>query len=383
MLAQKNEDILFKADFAYSEGNFTEASNLYSELIREKELNVYVKKKAISDYNRENYKQALEGFEFLAKRELTYASINMAKCYARLNDFDNALKYLEIHLRRKAKQTKASLKLEPAFTELKKTKVWEKLWLNDWYSDEENQIGDAIYNYNHQNYIDALDILDGLILKNEKNDEAYYLRAKTLAAIENYKNAFKDIKQAFGLNRKNEDYILLYAEIAEKLKKYEEALEKYNLLLKQNKYDLKNYEKRAKIYSALDQPEEAIKDIDLCLKYNSESENLKFLKSKYQIEAGETWDALISLNKLIKKTAKPQYLIERGKLFLITNNQESAFNDFSQALDYNPNLGEAYFYIGKIHLSRNSDKNACFYLKKACEHNIYEAFELYERNCSD
>ncbi len=382
-LTQNIDDKCFKAELALAEENYTEASLIFSELIQKNKSNKLIKKTAIANYNSGQYKQAITNFNFLFKREKTYASIFISKCYARLADFENAIKYLKIHLQANEKSTQAAIKLDPAFAEIKKTKKWDKLWLKDWYSEYENQIGDAIYNMNHERYIEALDILDGSILSNEKAHKAHYLRAKVYIAIDDYKRAFKDIKSALEIKSKEESYILLQAEISNKLKKHKLALENYNILLKNEKYNFNYYIKRAETYSNLENYKLAIEDIDICLKYDSNNSNLNYLKAKYQTNNGETWDALISLNQLIKTKPTAEYHLARGQLYLITNNNKSAFKDFSQALDYNPKIGEAYYQLSLLSLNDKNKQNACYYLKTAIKLGIYEANEVYDKNCRE
>ena len=298
-----------------------------------------------------------------------------------MKDYKNAFNYLQIHLQRNEKSTQAVIKLDKAFAEMKNTQEWEKLWLKDWYSEYENQIGDAIYNMNHENHIEALDILDGSILDNEKAHKAYYLRAKVYIAIDDYKAAAKDIKSALEIKSKEKNYIFLQAEISNKLKRYKLALENYNKLLKNNKYNFTYYIKRAETYSNLEHFQLATEDINICLKYDKENSNLKYLKAKYQTNSGETWDALITLNQLIKTEPKAEYHLARGQLYLITNNDKSAFKDFSQALDYNPKIGEAYYQLALLSLKEKNKENACYYLKTAMKLGIYKANEVYEQNC--
>ncbi len=382
-MSQSIEDKIFAAETMLKNKDFAGAANLYSEINDNQKNNEIIKKQALTLYNLGKYSEAIKKLELLLNRDESFASINLSRCYAKLNENEKALAYLKQHLQSRNKESEASIKLETAFNQIKNDEEWKKLWLKDWYTEQEIEIEEAKYYIKNNKNIEALENLDNCISKNPNSHEAFYLRASIFYELQDYKNASKDIKTASNLEKNNKSYLFLQAEIANKQKKYTLALENYNLLLKIDKYNQNYYIKRAETYSKLENYSSAIEDIDFCLKYDTENNELKNIKAKYQINLGETWEALITLNQLIAKDSKPDYFLTRGLLYAKTNNTQLAFKDFSQAIDYDPTLGEAYFQLGLLSLIEKNKESACYYLKTAIKLGIYEANEVFEKNCQD
>jgi len=383
-ISQTIDDKIFTAEIELKNNNFAKAAMLFSEINDKQKSNEVLQKQALAFYYSGNYIKAIGDFETLLNRNSSLSSIYLSKCYALLNEKEKSLEFLKLHLQNSNKESEATIKMDTAFNNLKNDKEWEKLWLKDWYSTKEIELAEANYYFKNNRNIEALENLDAFLSINTDSHEAYYLRASVFFKLEDYKNASKDVKNAVELKKNEEKYLFLQAEIAKELKKYKIALDNYIILLKIDKYNFDYYIKRAETYSLMENYTAAIEDINHCLKYNSENSLLKNAKARYQINSGETWDALITINQLIaKEPTNPDYLVTRGLLYTKTSNTNSAFKDFTQALDYNPNIGEAYFQLAQLSLKEKNIENACFYLKTAIKLGVSKANEAFEKNCQE
>jgi len=75
--------------------------------------------------------------------------------------------------------------------------------------------------------------------------------------------------------------------------------------------------------------------------------------------------------------------MERGNLALTLNQVQKADEDFSLALDLNPNLTDAYLKKGNTLHILNDPSGACFYWSKALELGSAEAAMLKKENCKE
>ncbi len=380
---QSLDDKYFTANLFFEKGNFAEAKTLFLEIYEKQKNNDVLKKIALSEYFLNHFENAIQEFEKLEKFDKSFSTIYLSKCYAKLNRPEKAFIYLKHHLQSKNKWSEAQIKLDSDFETLKNSQSWKEIWLNDWYTREEIKLAEAEFYIKIDKKEQALETLDEILNDNINADKALFLRGKLLFEFEDYKNAYLDAKKASEIDKFNEQYLILLIKTSNKLKKYKFSLENCENLLKINRFNLNYYRLRAETHAYLGNFQSALTDIDLCLKYDSDNEDLFFQQIKYQISLGETWNALKAINQLIAKNPKPDYLLERGKLFLQTNNWNAAKTDFSQVIDYMPNMAEAYYQLALISLKENDKKNACFFLKKAQKLGFSEAAEVLEKNCTE
>jgi tetratricopeptide (TPR) repeat protein len=380
---QSLDDKYFTANLFFEKENFAEAKTLFLEIYEKQKNNDVLKKIALSEYFLNHFENAIQQFEKLEKFDKSFSTIYLSKCYAKLNRPEKAFIYLKHHLQSKNKWSEAQIKLDSDFETLKNSQSWKEIWLNDWYSANEMKLAEAEFYMKNEKRVEAIETLDDVLQQDNELGKAFFLRATLFFDFEDYKNAFLDAKKAVEIEKYNQYYLILYVKICNKLKKNKLALENCENLLKIDRFNLNFYCLRAETNSFLENYQQSIDDINLCLKYDGENENLIFQKVQYQIKLGETWEALKAVNQLIAKNPKPDYLLERGKLFLQTNNWNAAKTDFSQVIDYMPNTAEAYYQLALISLKENDKKNACFFLKKAQKLGFSEAAELLEKNCTE
>jgi len=84
------------------------------------------------------------------------------------------------------------------------------------------------------------------------------------------------------------------------------------------------------------------------------------------LEIDQFLSSLLSFNRAISlEKGNQDYFVERGKLFKEMKNYESAFRDFSMAIDLNPRIAEIWEMRGETNVALEKFDAACFDFKFA------------------
>ncbi len=335
-----------------------------------------------SFYKKGKYSQAINDFHQIKHSEPTLSSILIAQSYARIQQNDSALYYLKKHLDSPNKRTMSSIKLDPAFTKLKSTSQWQQLWLKDWYNEKEKVLADAEYLITQEQFYDALEMLDTILIKNQHWHQAFSLRAIAYEMIGQPKDAISDYTLALEIQPSNIQYLIKRAELYTKIEKYKKALEDYNLAINKDRNNPLLFRKRAQIYTLLENYEDGLKDMEFYMEIDKHNPEAQYEYGMIYFKNEQYLEALRVFNPLIKKYPfQSKYFVARGNTYHKTNTLKYAYNDYSMALDFSPYEGKTYFNRGIVRLKMGDKKGACSDWNKALHYNCFEAIEYLRKYC--
>ena len=145
--------------------------------------------------------------------------IMQARANAGLANSKLSIEQLDRYLQSTKKLPEPIVKSYLEFQELKKTKAWESLWVNERYSKKEQLLNNAIYAIKSKRTLEAKDRLDELIRRYSRSHEALYLRGKILLDEKDFSNALKDFENAVKLKDEQLEYKCALANCYAKLRK--------------------------------------------------------------------------------------------------------------------------------------------------------------------
>lgn len=379
--SQTDGQLIMKSKFLLSNNRLEEAhqlidsiqsENYYSDFI---EAEIYFRKKEFS--------KAIASY-LLSNQKLNYYSdFQLSKSYAQIEQFDSAAYYLKRYLLSKHKLASNIVKTDTDFERFKKSKNWNGLNIDSYYSQNEKSIERAIYYKNRKELDLALDILDELILNNKDFLDAYYYRAKFIVLLnEDYKYAIKDVKRIINIEPTNYKYNKLLADLFFHETKYKKALGYYLKAEQLFPYSLSDLLKISKSYYRMGEYGKAIlyasKYVDIAPK---DIEALKILGQIYYDE-GEMQASIDVLNKAVFiDSRRIDILVARGKAFLEHDEYQRAGRDFNIALDLDSDNGELWYLKGLAFLYQDKRDEACRYFTKASYLNYYKADEYLLKEC--
>lgn len=197
----------------------------------------------------------------------------------------------------------------------------------------------------------ALDIVNGSVLENPQNAEAYVLRANIKGCLEDFEGALEDNDKAVSLEPENEKLRANRAFILNRRNKPEQSPETFTeavnamelkLRVSQNpdekaqiKRDLAySYIARSRVYARQNNIAQAFSDLDRAVEilpesYTYETRAKAYKWQKMYEKSIEDFTAALKLQP--KDTA---FYFERGEVYFLMEKYDLALKDFEKAADY-------------------------------------------------
>ncbi len=336
--------------------------------------NIYYKKKL--------FNEALTDYNLANKNISDISDIEIAKCYARLNDEPNAIKYLKKHLASTYKLPQVEIRLEKAFAKFENTDDWKDLWKTDWYDKYDSQTSEARFMFDNKDWLGVINYLSDVLKENSRHHELFYFRAKSYFELGNYNSAISDYNLAINANKRNSEYYSGRAEVYTKLGKKKDAVADYALAITSEPANFQCYISKAELELALNKYEAAKNDIETYLNLFENDTSAIFLAGQIEFASGNYFGALGYFNKLIKiNPLKTEYLLARAASYKITNLIPNALKDYNEILFIEPTNAIALCERGKIYLIQDDKKEACADWKKSMNLGNYKSNDLYLDNC--
>ena len=347
-----------------------------------RKTDIYIKR-ATCYYQQAAYRQAINDLKRLEKTQKYPGTYLMAKAYAGMGMNDSAIYYLQIHLQSPDKNPESSIKLDPAFAELEKTRDWINLWNKDWYNEFELLMAELNYLVKSEEYQDALDLADLSMDKYGYHHELHGLRARIFIQLGSNAAAISALSEAITKsNQTVSEYYILRSRAYRASGKPQKALEDLNraIMLERDNFDL--VMERCILRNELGYYADALKDVSYYLQYFPDDPAGLFQKGNIYSGQGNFLKALEWYNKTLKVNAeRPEYFLARGQAYLNTKTYTFALRDFSMALDLDPRNKEAYLYKGLARRYMNDPDGACHDWNKAREYGSLKASEYLEKYC--
>ncbi len=354
-------------------------NNLISENNRDSKLYIAL---ANCYYKQKKYVKSAELYKLAMKQKNKIASYHIAECYSQLYDADKAVEYLKIYLKSNDKKFKSEIKLNPNFLNIENSKAWINLWKTKHYSGYEKKLSDAKFSISKQDYAEAFDILDLLIIQNRKRHKAHELRGDLLLLTKEYKNAGESYAIASEIKKHNFNYKKKAANAFFLSKKYKKAYKFCISAISENPYDAETYLLKSKIEIKQKNFNNAESSINKFLKYYPDNGEALNLAGKISFKKNEYIDALEKYSSCLKNdTSKPEYFINRADVYTAVSMFDNAEKDLSMALDLNPKQPEVYYKRAIAKLKAHKTREACSDFKKAYNQGYYDASIYLMKYC--
>ena len=332
----------------------------------------------------QNYPAARDAFYECEKRRKGKGSFYLAKCEAKLNHEQQALKYLRIHLSSRYKRSESDILLDEDLSGLQGLAGWQQLWNEKrWYSDPDQEYQQAVYLKKQGDFLEAINLLNKLEKQGYKRSTIQTEKALIYQELGNMKAASSSLKSAVKSDIRNLDAWQHLARLQTAAGDAEDALPGLDRVIRQDPARFDAYIMRAEARSQTGDLSGALEDMDLYLTYFPVDDSAIYLKGRIQYNHGKYLDAIKSFNRsLALDSGKPEYYFGRGRTYAATGTTRYAERDMSMALDLDPLNGEIWFEKGKLAEQRGDRLDACYCYQKAFQYGIFEAGELVSTKCN-
>jgi tetratricopeptide (TPR) repeat protein len=334
-------------------------------------------------YFKGQYGMALQEFNKVEQVDKGRASIWIAKSYAHLNDIDNCLKSLQIHMSSNYKLPESKILLDKDLNIFENDPKWIKFWkTGNWYSALDKSLAEADYLIKTKKYPEAINVLSEALSKGFRKTSLYRLRAQVYMELNNYKLAISDLNNAIEGDSRNANLFAYRARINYLSGNYKQSLDDYISAIKLSPADLSLYTSRALSYNKNGMYAEALKDMNFYLNFFPKNDSAWYNFGEIYFEHENYMDALNCFNKsLALNTANPRYFAARGNTYLNTRTYKYAWKDFAMSLDLDPNNPEVYLNKGIASLKLGDNPDACYCFEMAKKLGSAKTDSFIEKYC--
>ena len=330
-----------------------------------------------------NISEAIKQFQIVEKKQIARSSLMLSKAYARIEDTEKSIEYLDIHLKSRYKLPESTILLDADLQNIENEKLWIEFWKNNnSYSAFDKTLAEANYMIKSKEPIEAINILSEGIKKGYRKSPLLAKRAEIYFMLDNMELAEEDVNKAISGDKRNSNLYELRARISMEQDKFKSALEDFNLSLKYSPEKFNIYPLRARAAQKSGFMDIAIKDMNFYLSYFPKDDNAWYNFGEIYKMEGLYFDALKCFNTCLGiNSTKTEYFAARGETYFHTRTYKYAGNDLSMALDLDPYNAKAYFFKGHTSLKLGDKDHACFCYEKAFEYGMKEAYNEMMKNC--
>jgi|GEM_PF-1299584 len=310
------------------------------------------------------------------------AAYEWARYYALTGNDSLAVASLRTYLGSRDKLPRKEIMTDEAFRRLERTRLWVSLWQNDWYGEADEVLTEAEYLYSRGIYSEALQVADDAIRQGMDDARLYLVRARCHERLSNNRAASEDYTTALAKSGGKPFFFrergLFYFHTGN----LPSALNDLNRAVSADPNDLSLPVDRAGVLASMGRYEQAKRDYDEVLSFRDRDTELIRKAGRTMLEAGKALKALEYFNRNLElDRSRPEFFIDRAEAYMATRTWKNAYEDFSQALDLDPNISRVYLNRGKVRLSMNDREGACYDWNKAARLGEREAVLLLQEHC--
>ncbi len=343
---------------------------------------LYYQERAEIYFERGNYERALQDLEKVESLKKGYGKYLEAKCYLMLGETDQAMGSLEEHLMSEYRYSQYRIQTDPVMEAMDQKRAWINIWKQEWYTPEEYFENEIEYLIKRKHYTDALEKIKQETGTGFSRDLLYYLRSRTLLAMDNPEAAKKAASGALSLSSVPLRYHVTRARAALEAGDAQLAKSDLSRVLRNEPWRFDLYLLRSRAYHQNRQMEAALRDVDTYLRYFPEDEEALHLAGKIYADNKKYLDALPYLNKLLEHNKeKHEYYAERGNAWLNARSYEYAIADYGMALDLDAFNPEYNLKIGLARYRSGDLEGACADWKRAMRYGSREAVSYIQQHC--
>jgi len=312
-------------------GDFSRAAESLSMAINRNNSDeqLYIRRGSAYLYNKDTEK-AIADFSEANLINPGSADIWLARSYATEGNTNEAVTFLESHLKSPFRIQEDSLKKDPAFNSIQGSPEWYALWEKEWYTDAEKAVADAEFYVRRNQYDRAVSLLDDAILNNRENAALIAARAKVFLKQGNYAAAAGDYSSAINADKTGTEYYSQRGFAYLESGRYKDAVNDFNKALREDPADFSIYLQRAEAYAGQMNWQQAVRDVQVYLKYFGDDQKALHECGEYYYASGDFMNALKYFNINLKEDPNNAlYYKARGKTYLNTATQKYALSDLS------------------------------------------------------
>jgi tetratricopeptide (TPR) repeat protein len=215
--------------------------------------------------------------------------------------------------------------------------------------------------YEGKKYSDAVSILDKLILKNDKDTQSYFLRARCSFELKRVQNAYNDFTKYIEFDPSNALAYLYRGKILEGTDQYFDAINDYNAAIKYGKDTVltSGYFHRGSCYLSVNNKKQAYNDLLVSYQRNPTD---KYIRLNYgtvlcQLDSVEHG---IGIFKQLLMEDKNDYIACQNIGYFSMNKEEydTALVYFNRTLEINPKMGLTYNNRGFLKYKMGNNQEA-------------------------
>lgn len=326
---------------------------------------------------------ALNEFLKAEKIDAGLASFWIAKAYARENDADKAIEYLEINYKSRYQEQESRILLDPDFQKFENHEKWIAYLKNTGnHTSLEGLLSETDYQIRSGNYPEALEMLNDGLKRGLMKSPLYGKRADVFIAMNNFRMAANDLSIAIEGDKRDARLYTKRAEAYMKLEKFKLAVPDYDQAIKLAPLSLHLFKDRALAHNKIGNYEQAVQDISYFLQYFPQDHDGWYQAGMIHFSNQKYLSSMPAFNKAIElNTSHADYYAARGETYLQTKTFRYAWNDFSMALDLNPVNPKVYLSKGIAAINLRNMTDACNCFEMAKRQGNYKAEEYINRYC--
>lgn len=333
-------------------------------------------------FEMKDYEKAKNDFTKAESFENGISSLWLSRIFSIEKDPDQAILYLEKHLKGDKKEQKSTIRLDESFVNINDHSKWNELWLKDWYSEYELSIENIHYLVKNDKLVYAIEEFEKIIEQYPERDDAYYLRSQIYFMLKDYSSASYDLDNAIKYNPENYLYYYDRGVVNKMQRKNKKALSDFSLAIKLKPDFIPSYLERGLISLKMQYYKESIDDISFYLKFYELNEEALYSAGLLYNYLNMYQNSLIVLNNLITiNPGKTDYFVARIEAYEGLFDYMGMVKDCNSALDLDPSNGLVFYKRGLAKNNLKDNSGACSDWNNAVKFGYFEANEYIHTEC--
>jgi tetratricopeptide (TPR) repeat protein len=215
--------------------------------------------------------------------------------------------------------------------------------------------------YEVKKYSDAVNVLDKLILKNDKDTQSYFLRAKCSFELRQVQKAYNDFSKYIDLDPVNGLAYLYRGKIMEYSDRYFDAINDYNAAIKYGRDTVvtSGYFHRGSCYMSVNNKTQAYNDLHISFQRNDSDKYIRLNYGTILCELDSIALGIAIFKQLIKEDKNDYVACQNIGYFSMNKEQyDTALVYYNRALAINPKLGSTYNNRGYLKYKTGNNQDA-------------------------
>lgn len=231
------------------------------------------------------------------------------------------------------------------------------LFINSLFSQTSFEVG--YLEYKRNNYREAISLFDKSIASKQQLVKSYMFRGAANIFLNNLKDSKIDLDKSFELDSLNGNIYLYYGKYYLAIKEYKLALKSYNVAILKKSNLASAYGERSGAKCMLEDYYGAIEDADKAISIDSTQQVFYTNRGYAKIKLKDYEEAIKDFDFSLKIKPNQKDYANKGIAFSLLKMEYSAIENYTKALDFNPNDPEILYLRGYMYEILRMFTNAC------------------------